>query len=477
MQLVNKIVIAFLILFAAACNKFLDVQPEDRFLDKQVYSNRGSIQNALNGIYLNLGKASMYGENLTTTTLDVLAQLYPSPNTQDVFYSLARLNYNDARSQQKLEQIWDTTYATILNINIFLHNVNTVSAEILTQTERDLMMGEAYGLRAYLSFDMLRLFGPVYKLQPQAISVPYPTTPGTEIPRLLPASGVMDSVLHDLQRAEDLLAGDPVIHEGVKSFTNDNADNFFRYRNRRMNYYAVLSLKARVKLYGGDKPGALEAANTVISRASKWFPWSPPGLSTPGITNPDRIFSSEVLFAAENQRMETMQRTWFNAANTTNRLMPLAARLNSIYNNFLNDYRFRSWWEVDRFANTTDKSFFKYADVADKTLPFRRLQPLIRMSEMYYIAAECDPDRTRAETLFNTVLYNRGIANVTLAPDREPQLRSEYEKEFWGEGQLFFFYKRVNAPTIPSGITANANVIMTQAQYVLPLPLSETEFR
>jgi hypothetical protein len=54
------------------------------------------------------------------------------------------------------------------------------------------------------------------------------------------------------------------------------------------------------------------------------------------------------------------------------------------------------------------------------------------------------------------------------------EIQKEYQKEFWGEGQLFFYYKRTNKTSIPSAISGTANVTMTAAKYVVPLPLSET---
>lgn len=462
-----------ILLLTASCNKYLDVLPEDRFLDSQVYGNRLSIQNALNSVYLSMAKAPMYGENLTCTTVDVLAQLYPAPLSGAAFYQLARYNYNDASSQTKMQETWNASYKAILNLNLFIHNVEP-AAGILADEEKKLMLGEAYALRAFIAFDLLRLFGPVYSVSPGNVSIPYPLTPGSDIPALLPASTVADYVQSDLAKAKELLAADPVRTEGVK--TTELTDVFWGYRNRRMNYYGVRALQARVKLYLGNKTGALEDAVAVIEQAGRWFPWSPSTASAPGVANPDRTFSSEVIFCVENMNMYTTHATWFFPGAPSG-LLPLPNRLNTIYNNLTNDYRYRISWEVDATTIITDKGFVKFKDVTNKSASFRRLQPLVRMSEMYYIAAECEPDKVKAETYFNTVLFNRGLADISFADDRLPQIRNEYEKEFWGEGQLFFMYKRLNMSLIPSGIASFGNVAMNAAKYAPPLPVSETQYR
>ena len=89
------------------------------------------------------------------------------------------------------------------------------------------------------------------------------------------------------------------------------------------------------------------------------------------------------------------------------------------------------------------------------------IMPLIRLSEMYYIAAECTTDAGESADLINTVRHARSIpesldiqaTNAYDAPDVRPgydssksvrinELMKEYRKEFYGEGQLFYFYKR-----------------------------------
>ena len=73
---------------------------------------------------------------------------------------------------------------------------------------------EAYALRAFLHFDLLRLFGPVYKTHKEDKSICYNTQFSLSGSDLLPASKVMEYVIADLKEAEDRLAKDPIIEEG-----------------------------------------------------------------------------------------------------------------------------------------------------------------------------------------------------------------------------------------------------------------------
>jgi len=74
------------------------------------------------------------------------------------------------------------------------------------------------------------------------------------------------------------------------------------------------------------------------------------------------------------------------------------------------------------------------------------------------------------------VRLNRGLPNLTAGTVAVPEILKEYQKEFYGEGQLFYYYKRTNANAIPNGSTTSGNITMDKTKYVLPLPLSETGF-
>ena len=102
---------------------------------------------------------------------------------------------------------------------------------------------------------------------------------------------------------------------------------------------------------------------------------------------------------------------------------------------------------------------------------------LIRLPEMYYIAAECllrknDP---KAADYFNAVLESRGLVALD---DRIPaesltieKITQERYKEFVGEGQTFFNMKRLNLD-----IQAITGEILPAANSIYTVPVPEEEF-
>ncbi|WP_442591838.1 RagB/SusD family nutrient uptake outer membrane protein [Pedobacter sp. AW31-3R] len=472
-------IIGFLLMASlAACNKFLEVTPEDKFLSDQLFRSEATINGVLNGIYINIAKPALYGRRMGMGTVDILAQYYRAEQTSD-WLQYATYNYADQDFQTHLDGIWSASYTAVLNANSFIRQLSATDNTIIAEDRKRILLGEAYAMRAYLQFDMLRLFGPVYLTDSTKIAIPYLSMATPAVKPLLPARAVVDSVMADLKRAEVLLENDPVRTGGITSIlnTDDPAQLFYKLRNRRFNYYAVRAIQARVQLYRGDRTSALATAISVIGEGSKWFPWSPDGASLPGSSlGPDRMFSSEVILGVQNYDMYRQQDSLFNVGLTEPRILaPTATRLSEVYENNENDYRLRVNWVSGASGGKNYKVFVKYADVGE-TFAFRNFQPMLRLSELYYIAAECDPVAENKLRYLNTVRQHRGLTDLAAGANIPNELYKEYRKEFWGEGQAFFYFKRTGRASLSSG-TTTSTVIMNAAKYVVPLPLSETVSR
>lgn len=252
----------------------------------------------MNGLYNNLTSNSLYGKNLSYELIDVISKRYAPLAKSTYLTSLNSWGYAEENVSKALESTWATAYTTILNCNVILENLATQQG-ILSPAETNLMKGELLALRAFLHFDMLRLFGPIYKEDPSAPSIPYnESVKIMNLPLLSADSIVHNKIMRDLDEAEKLLAKDPVIPEGpMASALEDENEVYLRYRQLRMNYYAVLALKARVYLYAGEKDKALQAAYKLLKdkTVSEWFPPVDPNKLLANNVDPDRVFSTEVL--------------------------------------------------------------------------------------------------------------------------------------------------------------------------------------
>ncbi len=474
------------VILYSSCNAFLDVKPEGKYLEKQAYATEDGINMSLNGIYLKMASNSTYGASLTSTAVEVLAQRYYCVTEGCPFKQHASYTYTDDEVKSTFSAIWEGVYSTVLNVNKFIENVE--KSKVLSVAKRNIMLGEAYGLRAFLHFDILRLYGPIYNVDPTADSIPYYTVADAQATPLLAANTVVDSIIRDLNRAEMLLVNDPVKTVGVlHGFQSTDKDFTTAFRNRRMNYYAIKALQARVYLYTGNKSAALVAANEVIEmdRSTTFFPWiSLARISDP--SNGDRLISSEVLFGIQNSDMYTVYKSFFSPDLTDMAILrPIqgnsstANTLEGVFEAQTNDWRYTisTWLTGPRGY----KTFCKYADITSNDSTFRMFQPLIRKSEVYYIAAECETDIDTAFARLQTVRTHRGLSKDALPAFTESNLHNEllkeYRKEFWGEGQLFFYYKRRNISKIPNSAQMSGDITMDRSKYVVPKPDSEMESR
>jgi hypothetical protein len=442
-------------------------------LEETLYSTEEGFETHLNGIYLGLRDSSLYGGQLTMEMLDVLAQRYNCSAINHIFQSLALYDYTKTTVKSKLDVAWKGLFRQIANVNGMLEKAEE-HKELFTGVNYELLKGEGLGLRAFLHFDALRMFGPVYKTDSTASSIPYYTSRSTSPNPYLTAKEAIEKVLADLNEAETLLQKDVIIRAG----TPGTGTSFFTTdRHLRMNYYAVKLLQARVYLYANRKVEALAAAKAVTDKQPNWFPFVIPGSITSS-TNPDRTFSTELVFAAQDMDIYDRYKSYFTPTQAeTNILAPIQTRLEKVYESSTNDLRYLSqFWAVPSDGAKSYKCFYKYAPVTKVLL--RNLSiPLMRVTEAYLIAAEASTVTADKFQYLNAVRNARQLTSLSTTANFATELTREYQKEFFGEGQLFFYYKRLGTATIDNGSATTGTITMTKDMYVLPLPESETDSR
>jgi len=474
--------IAFILIVSltiVGCSDYLDVIPQDKILEEQTYSTEAGVQNAHNGIYLELASNSLYGRQLTMDAVEILGQQYNMAGSHSQ-NKMATYAYAEKTPKATIDAIWTKAFSTVLTTNKFLESIEEHST-VISKEKADLLKGEAIAIRAMLHFDMLRMFGPIYKVSPSNPAIPYYDAAMTTNNPILPANQVIVKILADIDSALALLANDPILTNGkyAASTAFDANPYYSMNRGQRMNYLAVKCLKARVLLYSADRAGASAVANEVIAftKNTTFFPWTP-FLEATNTTSPDRTFSSENFFSLSDYTLYNKQKDLFDASLPDEMIYsPLLSRLTTVFESNDNDYRSLPSWKVPIVGGKTQKTFYKYEDVADKTKPFRLQIPMFKLSEMYLIAAETTNVPADGIAFLNTLRFNRGLTNLAATAVLATEITKEYRKEFIGEGQLFFYYKRINSGTIPNGSAASGNVTMTAVQYVVPLPDSEVNFQ
>ena len=145
-----------LMVLATSCDNFLDVHPKGEIVGKDLLSERKGFENALYGVYASMRNDKAYGAYMTYYVMDVLAQYFNCPGNSDIT-DLSAFKYKENPEVTKVfSDIWSTMYQNISYANNILVNLENQSPETLEFY--DIYKGEALGLRAYMHFDLLRLY-------------------------------------------------------------------------------------------------------------------------------------------------------------------------------------------------------------------------------------------------------------------------------------------------------------------------------
>ncbi len=481
-KIIYTMIIACTTLFAS-CDSWLEVKPYDQIAEGELQKSEEGYQKMLNGIYIDLNSDALYGQTLSVEMIEVMGGAYTIGTDNSVwgnYKDLSSYQYNTEYWRNRLDQTWNKAYALILNCNKILETIDG-NKNLFTDGSYYIIKGEALALRAMLHFDMLRLFGPVYSKDSDKKAIPYYTKQTNSPEPILTAQEVMEKITTDYEDALNYLANDPVKTEGtMMSSTEDGSSNFLRYRALRLNYYAVEALMARAYLYMGNKAEAFKYATDVIKTADQnIFPFVDKNLVIGSPADPDRIFSSEVLFALTNTSRGTIHKNFFDPSRLPNYVFRMDDSMmsNLVYGGaattggYQDDYRYRACW----MATGSNRYFYKYSDMVANGSIQNTMIPMVRLGEMFLIAAESQSGDLKAGVQYvNALRRNRGVASLTtLTPDL---LKYEYIRELYGEGQLFFLYKRLNSDIITSA-TSSKNPKASDLIFVVPLPDTETENR
>lgn len=454
-----------------SCGDWLNVEPKTNIDETDLFKNEQGFKEALTGIYIKMCSINLYGRELTYGFMDILAQRYENAQNQNADYSDAAVwyTYPSTKTQTYTDNFWSESYNIIANLNNLLSNIESKGNVINTEGYRDIIKGEALGLRGFLYFDLLRMFGPVYKDNSSSPSIPYRTEFNRDVAKLLPASEVIENIISDLLEAEKLLDADPM---NITFPTSGAETGFLDNRFNRMNKYAVKAELARAYIYKGDKTNAALKAKEVIDATKTG---SSERLFTLITDNTqDKLGSTELIFALNmdsetfpDQVEEDLAVTSWSYYTVSN------SRLNAIFDitvDGTNDMRYK---EGCGFSVSTDGVVaLKYSQDNLPSPALKNTMPLIRLSEMYYILAECAASLDDAAAELSVVRTARGIDEVNLSSedDRKAQLEKEYRKEFYAEGQLWYFYKRLGYETFLNCPVEK----MTESNYRFPIPDDET---
>ncbi len=455
----NRIILFFFLGLFCSCNDWLEVEPKNRIDKKKLFSSEAGFQNALNGIYQMCGETTLYGKNLSWGMLSIIAQQYdngPINDYTDRYFSLHE--YEESNTLTVIDAVWSGLYNAIANCNLLIKEVSVVppSMFVLDTVTRNVILGEALALRAFCHLDIIRLFAPAPIKQDQKALIPYQASYPSDFTQAYNASEAIDRVIEDLLKAKDLVVyNDTVYHKNQMRYSMSarfmgqytaSGGDFFNKRGYRLNYCAIVGMLARAYMYKGDKVNAQKYAYEIYNTYTKkntWFKFNPDYDFSTSLAYKQKKHLEDCLFAFYNDRLLDIVEEYYRGSGSLNVL-----DVGNIFKDDEDDYRL---YLINREGTNYTYSI-KYRMVND----FQRDNyegkaiPVLRLSEIYHILIECYYDTNQAEALrlLKEFRSARGCKRIISTIGNKEELYTilinDARREFIGEGQLFFYYKRLN---------------------------------
>lgn len=428
----NKIILISILasIAYASCDDVLDVQPENYLFEDQLVTDDKSAQTSLIGVYTQLNRTHV-SQFLEITTPLMDGSLIPGSSAS--YYNDTANNIFDPLSSIA-NGIYENSYAIVNSANATIKNV--AGNELVSEGERERILGEAYFLRAFGHFQVLRLFGQFYDL-----SSSYGIVLKDEL-----------STFANTQKARS------TVQESYDFILSDLDESIERSVPFSQNYYASLTaakaLKANVLLYMGDYTGATALADEVINSGDVALEPDFEDIFINGENNSEVIFT-RVVGEGQSNKLSFFYQTAVKASQWVQDYLLDDPRAPYSYNDS-ND-RIKKTYTIDIDGGPTN---------------------FMRLAEAYLIKAECQarldllPEAEATLNIIRNRAYDGAAPALVYTTQAEllDLIFDEFVKELCFETNTVWFaeIRHGKVEIIKPNVTSTN-------QYILPIPLYELE--
>jgi hypothetical protein len=423
-----------------ACEKALNVEPQNNISSDKGYSTKEDAAAGLLGCYDGLQSVNYYGASFPSD-IDLVSNNIIEVGTYNTTYGLIAQNQISADNGE-MATLWQSIYDTINRCNYLLEEsdkiTDTAFPKLTTQ-------GEARGIRALCYMNLLSLWGgtPDGFGYANGAGVPLRLTPtlavGTQTQPLARATEdqVAKAIRDDLDFAIDNLA----VGTGTRVTKNAARALRARFELRMRNYADALKFAQQVPVTTGFTTAALASTTT-----------------------PDAIW--QLAFSATDPNSYAF--LWYPSPGGRNEFDPSPGLISA---HTAGDLRL----PINNNPSTAGTTQ-KYTRTSTRDDYFN----VVRYAEVYLTIAEAAAqtgDLTTATTNLNVIRKRAGLANTTattaatLVADilRQRRLELAYEGHYWID------LRRTNTvqSTLGSGSATNLSTWDQPFRNLFPLPLRD----
>ena len=445
----NMIVTTVLFLSLASCEKsFLELKPPTSLTPEFALATEADLQVALRGAYAGLKSTALYGRSLMVLGDMMADNTYQSALNTNRYTNFNLYNY--LVTDGDVAGLWNASYSVILRAN------NIINSPIAENANIQQIKGEAYAIRALAYFNLVRYFGSPYTLDPSKLGVPIITTYQADLkPERAKIADVYTLINKDLTQAFTLMT----------KFTNSS----------QFSKYSAKALQAKVYLAMGDKTNAKTAALdvitnsgfTAISSAAHTGYWAGVAPRT------DKVETLlEISFdAVANNAFDALPYIYLQSGNYGDMLCS-----SELYDLFETTDIRKSLYATGIRGGLASVFVNKYGSFTGDHSDTK----VIRMSEMYLIAAEASYPSNTADALkyVNEVTSRRGATAIASSGSALLEdIITERRKELAFEGERYLDMQRLqrNIARSKNYPAAALSIDFTNYRRIMPIPQGELD--
>jgi hypothetical protein len=452
----------------ASCSDFLDTAPSTEIPTSGAISDISLVQSALNGCY-NIMQNYEYDNQFYLVYGDIRGDDVQSDAGNQASYSLYVYNHYRLNSASSgTGYMWYRPLQLIRNASQIIEAIDNGKVKDGTEIQKANAKGHAIALRAMAHFDLVKVFGyPFKKDNGQSLGVPVidKVLALNDLPVRNTVNETFDFIVKELERAIPLMSTT-------------------KHDYNQMNAYAARALLARAYLYWDKNDKAYEVASALIEELKEngqYSLFTNEGYAAAFAYNSNGTnFNKESLLEMFNTSIDNPGRNGLSYMYSPNGYaeIMLTADFNELMTSDPDDVRNAM---IGYYANKMP--YLKKYPGANEQAAYDNNYPLIRLSEVYLIAAEAavkgGGNRATGLGYLNEIVKRGNPANeVTDAGYNLNRVLEERRKELVGEGHRYFDLLRNGLTFQRSGgyhYTAATGYEIDWNFYrsILPIPLDQ----
>ncbi len=467
----NSILILGLVLLQGCSEDLLDQRPDHVISENLVLNSVEKLDKLLTGTYNEISRNTYLGRVLYKraavkgTDFRFVKTTFNPRN-----YELIAYKYEESsNSSGSCEDLWIQSFKSINNLNLIINNIETAEGN---EAQKQEILGEALGLRGMIYFDLARTFSyPWIKEGASAQGLPLKLSSDEIVTERSSLGETYNQIIGDMQSSLDLLEENAWAQGSTQYLTKTG----------------VKGLLARVYLYKQDWENALKYAKEVMAARGEE---NLMGVDSYVFAdyNSESIF--ELSITSQNSLGSNGLGAQFDFKNGGQGDIIATETFVNLLNAYEGDPR-AALLEEDKEG--TQQAFVKYVNRSDGGGLSAHNIPVIRLSEMYLIAAEAAAHgagggETEAQDFLNTLIQNRttnfssNMVNET-GDSLKERIAQERRRELALEGHGIYDYirrgKNIVRPAeehVNTGVdVSNLDIQATDYRTICPIPASEVE--